>query len=167
LCNQVTGANCINPPRDPQGNPDFYPIFSTATSASGFECVLHLGGTEIPNTTNIFSGGSGDNSAAEFGPLLRSFVLTKNANLYKDFRNILNYNPCRYSVLFRPPNSPLTPGQLQELTTAVEGLIVEDVSLLEEGVPLTGVIAITQVPFSFIETFLLDQQSGTSTPPPS
>jgi len=167
LCHQDTGANCVNPPRDAQGAQDFYPIFSTALSASGFECVWHLGGTEIPNTTNIFSGNSGDNSAAEFGPLLRRFVLTKKADLYKDFRNILDYNPCPYTVFFRPPNSPLTPSQLQELTAAVGGLIAEDVSLLEEGVPLTGVIAITRVSISFIETFLLDQQSGTSTPPPS
>jgi hypothetical protein len=87
-CNRSTGENCVNPPPGAQ----FYPIYTTAKH--GNDCIWHLGGPYMQNTTNTFGG----NSTAEYGPLLLSnypgngFVPVFR---YNNFRQILNTNPCR------------------------------------------------------------------------
>jgi hypothetical protein len=82
------GAGCTNPPT----GADFYPIFTTGSSAAG--CVWQLGGPFIPGTTNTFGG----NSATEFGTtLLALFYPAANGGpqyIYEDYRNILPGNPC-------------------------------------------------------------------------
>jgi hypothetical protein len=87
-CNRSTGANCVNPPP----GADFYPIYTTAKH--GNDCVWHLGGPYLQNTTNTFGG----NSTAEFGPLLLSNYMGAGfmpVFRYNNFRQILNTNPCR------------------------------------------------------------------------
>ena len=87
-CNRSTGENGVNPPP----GAEFYPIYTTAKH--GNDCVWHLGGPYLQNTTNTFGG----NSTAEYGPLLLSnypgngFVPVFR---YNNFRQILNSNPCR------------------------------------------------------------------------
>jgi len=87
-CNRSTGENCVNPPP----GAEFYPIYTTAKH--GNDCVWHLGGPYLQNTTNTFGG----NSTAEFGPLLQS-VYPGNGFVpvfrYNNFRQILDANPCR------------------------------------------------------------------------
>jgi hypothetical protein len=82
------GAGCVNPPV----GADFYPIYTTGSSAGG--CVWQLGGTHIPGTTNTFGG----NSATEYGTtLLALFYPAANGGpqyIYEDFRNIQSSNPC-------------------------------------------------------------------------
>ncbi len=88
-CNRFTGANCVNPP--PGAN--FYPIYSTGTSATLGSCVWQFGGPFIRGTTNTFGG----TSAAEFGPLLFSFYPSPNPAVRlrtNNFRNVLSTNPC-------------------------------------------------------------------------
>jgi hypothetical protein len=87
-CNRTTGANCVNPPPGAQ----FYPIYTTAKH--GNDCVWHLGGPYLQNTTNTFGG----NSTAEYGPLLLSNYMGAGfmpVFRYNNFRQILNTNPCR------------------------------------------------------------------------
>ncbi len=87
-CNRSTGENCVNPP--PGAN--FYPIYTTAKH--GNDCVWHLGGPYLQNTTNTFGG----NSTAEYGPLLLSNYPGAGFTpvfRYNNFRQILNSNPCR------------------------------------------------------------------------
>ena len=97
ICNRFTGANCVNPPPGAA----FYPIFTTAISppypgtrpTQGGTCVWHVGGANIPGTTNTFGG----NSSAEYGPLLFSFYSGPNPATRlrtNNFRNILSTNPC-------------------------------------------------------------------------
>ena len=81
----------MNPP--PGAN--FYPIYTTGTSArADHGCVWQLGGTHLKGTTNTFGG----NSTAEFGDLLLSTYPgagTTPRFRYNNFRRILNTNPCR------------------------------------------------------------------------
>jgi hypothetical protein len=87
ICNRSTGENCVNPP--PGAN--FYPIYTTASH--GRNCVWHLGGPYLQNTTNTFGG----NSTAEFGQLLLSNYPGNNFTpvfRYNNFRRILSGNPC-------------------------------------------------------------------------
>jgi hypothetical protein len=60
FCNNITGANCVNPPSGAQ----FYPFFSTRTENGS--CAWQEGGPLIPGTKNDFGG----SSSTEFGPLL-------------------------------------------------------------------------------------------------
>jgi hypothetical protein len=92
-CNRFTGTGCTNPPP----GADFYPIYSTGSSAQNPDanghCVWQLGGPDIKGTTNTFGG----NSATEFGPLLFSFYPNPNPALRtrtNNFRRILDTNPC-------------------------------------------------------------------------
>ena len=87
-CNRSTGENCVNP----SPGAEFYPIYTTAQH--GNNCVWHLGGPYLQNTTNTFGG----NSTAEFGPLLQSNYPGNNfmpVFRYNNFRQILGTNPCR------------------------------------------------------------------------
>jgi len=90
-CDRNTGVNCVNPP--PGAN--FYPIYTTGTSAGGdHACIWQFGGTHLKGTTNTFGG----NSTAEFGDLLLSTYPgagTTPRFRYNNFRRILNTNPCR------------------------------------------------------------------------
>jgi hypothetical protein len=97
ICNRFTGENCVNPPPGAA----FYPIFTTAVSSPypgvkpgpGGACVWHIGGANIPATTNTFGG----DSAAEYGPLLFSFYPGPNPATRlrtNNFRNVLSTNPC-------------------------------------------------------------------------
>ena len=63
FCDPLTGANCVNPPSGAQ----FYPFYSTTVRHG--TCTWQEGGKYLPGTTNDFGG----SSAAEFGPLLKSF----------------------------------------------------------------------------------------------
>jgi hypothetical protein len=86
-CNRATGAGCVNPPN----GANFYPFFSTGTSAG--QCIWQLGGAYIPGTTNTFGG----NSTAEFGSLLLSTYPGPAGPVtrYNNFRNVLGNNPCQ------------------------------------------------------------------------
>jgi hypothetical protein len=86
-CNRSTGENCVNPPP----GAEFYPIYTTAKH--GNDCVWHLGGPYLQNTTNTFGG----NSTAEYGQLLLSNYMGAGfmpVFRYNNFRQILNSNPC-------------------------------------------------------------------------
>jgi hypothetical protein len=78
----------VNPP----ARADFYPIFTTGSSAG--HCVWQLGGTHIPGTTNTFGG----SSATEYGTkLLALFYPAADGGpqyIYEDFCHILSGNPC-------------------------------------------------------------------------
>jgi hypothetical protein len=96
-CNRFTGKNCVNRPPGAA----FYPIYTTAVSPpypdvrpprAGGTCVWHVGGANIPATTNTFGG----NSTAEYGPLLFSFYPGPNPATRlraNNFRNVLSSNP--------------------------------------------------------------------------
>jgi hypothetical protein len=89
-CNNLTGANCVNPPKGAA----FYPLFSTFKASDG-SCGWQLGGAHIPGTVNNFGG----TSASEFGtaPLALVFqapLPAGNEILFEDFRRVLNSNPC-------------------------------------------------------------------------
>jgi hypothetical protein len=87
FCDQVTGANCVNPPNGAQ----FYPFFSTRTSHG--TCTWQEGGKFIPGTTNDFGG----SSATEFGPLLQTVYPVAGFTTVKLFNNFNSgnlRNPC-------------------------------------------------------------------------
>lgn len=87
--NPHPGQDCVNPPK----GADFYPFFTTAEAAND-QCVWHLGGPNIPGTTNTFGG----SSATEYGPLLRLAYPATGGQVtvrFNDFRRVLPYNPCR------------------------------------------------------------------------
>ena len=86
-CNRTTGEGCVNPPPGAQ----FYPVYTTGSSDTG--CVWRIGGADLPNTTNKFGG----NSAAEYGPLLKSTypdVGGQPVFRFNNFRRVLDKNPC-------------------------------------------------------------------------
>ncbi|WP_037606387.1 hypothetical protein [Streptacidiphilus rugosus] len=89
-CDRTTGVNCVNPP--PGAN--FYPFYST-TRLDG-SCVWQEGGANIPGTRNTFGG----DSQKEFGGLLQLAypgVGNQPRFVYNDFRQVLDFNPCRAS----------------------------------------------------------------------
>ncbi len=89
----------------PPPGAEFYPVYTTAESQGhghghehghdhGHDCVWHLGGPYLKDTTNTFGG----NSTAEYGPLLLSNYMGVGfmpVFRYNNFRQILNHNPCR------------------------------------------------------------------------
>jgi hypothetical protein len=96
-CNVLTGAGCTNPPLGPDGNPTFYPFFSTGTALTGNkkQCVWDEGGPSIKDATNTFGG----SSTTAFGPLvLLDFVSSVSptgvVSVFEDYRNIVPSNPC-------------------------------------------------------------------------
>ena len=108
----LNGAGCVNPPPGAQ----FYPIFSTTTSANG-QCLWQFGGLNIPGTTNNFGG----TSTAEFGGLLTYFVPAVGGPsfLVNNFRQILNSNPCR--VNDRRPNGSVNRTARSNMRTVMLG----------------------------------------------
>jgi hypothetical protein len=67
-CNVLTGAGCTNPPLNGNGQPTFYPFFSTGTAITGPKkaCVWDEGGPNIMDATDTFGG----SSTTAFGTLL-------------------------------------------------------------------------------------------------
>jgi hypothetical protein len=89
FCNRTTGADCVNPPTGAQ----FYPIFTTAQRDG--QCLWQEGGPYLPGTTNTFGG----NSAAEFGPLLKTVYPSVGGPVTRinNFNSGDLRNPCKVS----------------------------------------------------------------------
>ncbi|HLJ86209.1 MAG TPA: hypothetical protein VKZ53_05260 [Candidatus Angelobacter sp.] len=98
-CSSFSGINCANPPTGAL----FYPIYSTFRGHHNEDgdgtCQWQLGGANIPGTDNNFGG----TSTAEYGPPLKSLVITAATsfqpnggafNLVSNFRQVLPNNPC-------------------------------------------------------------------------
>ena len=95
-CNVSTGGGCTNPPLDGNGNPTFYPFFSTIGGNHG-SCVWGEGGASIKGATNNFGG----SSTTAYGSLLFipyvSGTVANTAGVVfaaENYRNILSSNPC-------------------------------------------------------------------------
>jgi hypothetical protein len=83
------GQDCVNPP----AGANFYPLYTTAQTQNGDNCIWQLGGSHIPGTTNTFGG----SSTTEFGSLLTLAYPAAGGVptfRYNDFRRVLNNNPC-------------------------------------------------------------------------
>jgi len=96
-CNVLTGGGCTNPPLNGNGQPTFYPFYSTGTAVTGPKkaCVWDLGGPNIKDATNNFGG----SSTTAYGSLLFiNYVSSVNANgvtsAAENYRNIISSNPC-------------------------------------------------------------------------
>lgn len=132
-CDTKTGTNCTNPPTGAA----FYPIYSSA-AAGAVSCVWHFGDTQIADTKNLFGG----NSTAEFGPLLNTFFPGLGFR-DENYRNVLSNNPCQYRVLI-PPNVRTIPQPIPVEEIIIDELLIiqEEITLINEGVPVNQVVKI-------------------------
>ena len=154
-CVTRTAVNCTNPPQGAA----FYPIYSTA-HAGVVSCVWHFGDTQIANTSDLFGG----DSTAEFGSLLDLFYPGLGFR-YENYRKVLDNNPCPYLV-FIPPNVRTIPQPIPPEEIIGEILIIEEeVTLLNEGVPIGPVLQIGRVLNSYLFTTILQKIVGAGTGP--
>jgi hypothetical protein len=151
-CVTATGANCTNPPQGAQ----FYPIYSAA-QAGPVSCVWHFGDTQITGTTNLFGG----DSTAEYGPLLETFFPGLGFR-FENYQNALDNNPCQYAVTI-PPNVRTIPQKVppEEIFLDELEIIEEEVTLVNEGMPLGQVLRFGEALNDFLLASILQTDLGT------
>lgn len=93
-CDVITGHGCTDPPPTDDGNPAFYPYYSTVSTPAGCRwAVGNMAGA--PHVADSFGG----NAKREYGAILGYRSLVQNGGgatqkLYLDYDRVLPKNPC-------------------------------------------------------------------------